>query len=93
MFRKYVFPIVIILSMILTACGGNKTTEAPAAATQPPAVKATEAAGCSHRGSYRSCCQVHPVPHTGCRGSRGYLAPGRQAPARMMSSWLALAFT
>ena len=41
MFRKYVFPIVIILTMILTACGGNKTTEAPAA-TQPPVVKATE---------------------------------------------------
>ena len=36
MFRKYVFPIVIILSMILTACGAKKTTEAPAAATKPP---------------------------------------------------------
>ena len=43
MFRKYVFPIVIILSMILAACGGKETTEAPPAATQPPAVQATEA--------------------------------------------------
>ena len=41
MFKKYIFPIVIILSMILTACGGAKPTTAPAA-TQPQAAKATD---------------------------------------------------
>lgn len=41
MFRKYVFPIVIILSMVLAGCGAKKTTEAPAAATNPPAAQAT----------------------------------------------------
>jgi len=42
MFRKYVFPIVVILSMLLAGCGSKATTEAPAA-TQPPAAEATQA--------------------------------------------------
>jgi len=36
MFRKYVFPIVVILSIVLSGCGGKETTVAPAA-TNPPA--------------------------------------------------------
>lgn len=42
MFRKYVFPIVIILSMVLSACGAKKTTVAPAP-TNPPAAQNTQA--------------------------------------------------
>jgi peptide/nickel transport system substrate-binding protein len=43
MFRKYVFPIVVILSLILSACG-EKETEAPPVVepTSPPAAEATK---------------------------------------------------
>jgi peptide/nickel transport system substrate-binding protein len=42
MFRKYAFPVVVILSMLLSACGAKKTTVAPAP-TNPPVAQNTTA--------------------------------------------------
>jgi multiple sugar transport system substrate-binding protein len=41
---RYVFPMVLIISMLLSACGGAAATQAPAA-TQPPAATEAPATG------------------------------------------------
>src|ERR1044071_4234294 len=63
----YVLSLLIIASMVLTACGGGAATQPPAAATEPPAA-ATEAPGATEAPAATPTLTPYPVAE--CEGGK-----------------------